>query len=127
MAFTEFVIPTLKTDPATEAAFINEIAPFLVSILEKHSNPPKFRFFGKILLENGNDVSKDFRLCVGLGTSLLPLSLHVCLSHSSDIYVAPQFIPLEQIMLLILRQSGGTPRILTVSWHLTTLRPSKPL
>ncbi|KAJ4982660.1 hypothetical protein SVAN01_11850 [Stagonosporopsis vannaccii] len=66
MAFTEFVIPTLKTDPATEAAFTNEIGPFLVSILENYSTPPKFKYFGKILLENGNNVSQDFRLCVGL-------------------------------------------------------------
>lgn len=86
MAFTEFVIPTLKTDPATEATFTNEIAPFLVNILEKHSTPPKFKHFGKILLENGNDVSGDFRLCVGLGTSFLLLSLRVCLPRASNTY-----------------------------------------
>ncbi|RII05597.1 hypothetical protein CUC08_Gglean010092 [Alternaria sp. MG1] len=66
MAFTEFVIPTLKTDPATEAAFTNKIGPFLVEILDKHATPPKHKYFGKILLENGNDVSGDFRLAVGL-------------------------------------------------------------
>jgi hypothetical protein len=87
MAFTEFVILTLKTDPATEAAFTNEIAPFLINILEKHSNPPKFKYFGKILLENGNDVLGDFRLCVGLGMLLLPLSLRVCLPCALNIYV----------------------------------------
>ncbi|CAN9265030.1 unnamed protein product [Alternaria alternata] len=66
MAFTEFVIPTLKTDPATEAVFTNKIGPFLVEILDKHATPPKHKYFGKILLENGNDVSGDFRLAVGL-------------------------------------------------------------
>ena len=67
MDFTEFVIPTLKTDPATEAVFTNKIGPFLVEILDKHATPPKHKYFGKILLENGNDVSGDFRLAVGLG------------------------------------------------------------
>ncbi|KAJ5426817.1 hypothetical protein N7465_001887 [Penicillium sp. CMV-2018d] len=66
MAFTEFVVPTLKTDPATEATFTTEIAPYLIKILDTHATPPKFKYFGKILLENGNDVSGDFRLCVGL-------------------------------------------------------------
>ncbi|KAJ5192201.1 hypothetical protein N7449_008343 [Penicillium cf. viridicatum] len=66
MAFTEFVVPTLKTDPATEATFTTEIAPHLIKILDTHATPPKFKYFGKILLENGNDVSGDFRLCVGL-------------------------------------------------------------
>ncbi|OGE47180.1 hypothetical protein PENARI_c057G01523 [Penicillium arizonense] len=66
MAFTEFVVPTLKTDPVTEATFTTEIAPFLITILDTHVTPPKFKYFGKILLENGNDVSGDFRLCVGL-------------------------------------------------------------
>ncbi|KAH6856902.1 hypothetical protein B0I37DRAFT_412793 [Chaetomium sp. MPI-CAGE-AT-0009] len=66
MAFTEFVIPTLKTDPATEATFTTEIAPFLINILDTHATPPKSKHFGKILLENGNDVSGDFRLGVGL-------------------------------------------------------------
>jgi hypothetical protein len=70
MAFTEFVVPTLKTDPETEAKFMSSLAPFLIEILETHSTPPKHKFFGKILLENGNDVSKDFRLVVGLGSSL---------------------------------------------------------
>lgn len=69
MAFTEFVVPTLKTDPVTEAIFTTEIAPFLINILDTHPTPPKFKYFGKILLENGNDVSGDFRLCVGLGSS----------------------------------------------------------
>jgi hypothetical protein len=69
MAFTEFVVPTLKTDPVTEAAFTTEIAPFLLKILDTHDTPPKYKYFGKILLENGNDVSGDFRLCVGLGSS----------------------------------------------------------
>ncbi|EXM13486.1 hypothetical protein V3481_018587 [Fusarium oxysporum f. sp. vasinfectum] len=66
MAFTEFVVPTLKTDPVTEATFTTELAPFLINILDTHATPPKFKYFGKILLENGNDVSGDFRLCVGL-------------------------------------------------------------
>ncbi|KUM65352.1 hypothetical protein ACN42_g1731 [Penicillium freii] len=66
MAFTEFVIPTLKTDPATEATFTTEIAPYLIKILDTHATPPKFKYFRKILLENGNNVSGDFRLCVGL-------------------------------------------------------------
>lgn len=69
MAFTEFVVPTLKTDPATEAIFTTEIAPYLIKILDTHATPPKFKYFGKILLENGIDVSGDFRLCVGLGSS----------------------------------------------------------
>lgn len=68
MAFTEFVVPTLKTDPETEAAFMSELAPFLIEILETHVTPPKHKYFGKILLENGKDVSGDFRLVVGLGT-----------------------------------------------------------
>jgi hypothetical protein len=69
MAFTEFVVPTLKTDPVTEATFTTEIGPFLINILDTHATPPKFKYFGKILLENGNDVSGHFRLCVGLGSS----------------------------------------------------------
>jgi hypothetical protein len=69
MAFTELVVPTLKTDPVTEATFTTEIAPFLITILDTHPTPPKFKYFGKILLENGNDVSGDFRLGVGLGSS----------------------------------------------------------
>ena len=68
MAFTEFVVPTLKTDPETEATFMSELAPFLIEILETHVTPPKHKYFGKILLENGNDVSGDFRLVMGLGT-----------------------------------------------------------
>merc|ERR1712137_92854 len=66
MAFTEFVVPTLKTDPETEATFMSELAPFLIEILETHATPPKHKYFGKILLENGNDVSADFRLVMGL-------------------------------------------------------------
>ncbi|KAJ5202567.1 hypothetical protein N7449_004646 [Penicillium cf. viridicatum] len=66
MPFTEFVVPTLKKDPATEATFTTEIAPLLIKILDTHATPPKAKYFGKILLENGNDVSGDFRLCVGL-------------------------------------------------------------
>jgi hypothetical protein len=69
MPFTEFVVPTLKTDPVTEATFTTEIAPILITILDTHATPPKSKHFGKILLENGNDVSGDFRLCVGLGSS----------------------------------------------------------
>ena len=79
MAFTEFVVPTLKTDPQTEATFMSELAPFLINILDTHATPPKLKYFGKILLENGNDVSGDFRLVVGLGLSLLlplPSSAH---------------------------------------------------
>jgi hypothetical protein len=75
MAFTEFVVPTLKTDPVTEATFTKEIAPYLINILDTHANPPKFKYFGKILFENGNDVSGDFRLVVGVGTSLPSFSL----------------------------------------------------
>lgn len=71
MAFTEFVVPTLKTDPETEATFTTEIAPFLINILDTHATPPKHKYFGKILLENGSDVSRDFRLCVGVGLSYL--------------------------------------------------------
>jgi hypothetical protein len=70
MAFTEFVVPTLRTDPETEATFINELAPFLVKILDTHATPPKLKQFGKIILENGKDTSGDFRLVVGLGSSL---------------------------------------------------------
>ncbi|RGP64315.1 hypothetical protein FSPOR_8135 [Fusarium sporotrichioides] len=66
MAITELVVPTLKTDPVTQATFINEVAPFLIKSLDTHANPPKSKHFGKILLENGNDVSGDFRLGVGL-------------------------------------------------------------
>ncbi|OQE22851.1 hypothetical protein PENFLA_c012G05203 [Penicillium flavigenum] len=66
MPFTELVVPTLKTDPVTEATFTTEVAPFLITILDTHATPPKSKYFGKILLENGNDVSGDFRLCVGL-------------------------------------------------------------
>jgi hypothetical protein len=81
MAFTEFVVPTLKTDPETEATFTAEIAPFLINILDTHATPPKVKYFGKILLENGNDVSGSFRLCVGLGTSF-PFALPLSLSHA---------------------------------------------
>jgi hypothetical protein len=70
MAITELVVPTLKTDPVTQATFTNEVAPFLIKSLDTHANPPKSKRFGKILLENGNDVSGDFRLGVGLGSSL---------------------------------------------------------
>jgi hypothetical protein len=70
MAFTEFVVPTLKTDPETEATFTSELAPFLIKILDTHATPPKLKHFGKILLENGNDTSGDSRLVVGLGSSL---------------------------------------------------------
>jgi hypothetical protein len=73
MAFSEFVVPTLKTDPETEATFMKELAPFLIEILETHATPPKHKYFGKILVENGNDVSGDFRLVMGLGSSLLLL------------------------------------------------------
>ena len=69
MAFTEFVVPTLKTDHETEALFMSELAPFLVQILDTHTTPPTSKDFGKILLENGNDVSGDFRLVMGLGSS----------------------------------------------------------
>lgn len=69
MPFTELVVPTLKTDPVTEATFTTEIAPFLITILDTHATPPKLKYFEKILLENGKDVSGDFRLCVGLGSS----------------------------------------------------------
>lgn len=81
MAFTEFVVPTLKTDPETEATFTTEIAPFLINILDTHATPPKFKYFGKILLENGKDVSGSFRLCVGLGSSF-PFPLPLSLSHA---------------------------------------------
>jgi hypothetical protein len=81
MAFTEFVVPTLKTDPETEATFMSELAPFLINILETHVTPPKFKYFGKILTENGNDVSGDFRLVVGLGSSLPLPSPSYSLSH----------------------------------------------
>jgi hypothetical protein len=87
MAFTEFVIPTLKTDPGTEASFMSELAPFLVQILDTHATPPKLKYFGKILLENGNDVSGDFRLVVGLGSSLPLLS-------PSPFYSLPRHLPL---------------------------------
>jgi hypothetical protein len=94
MAFTEFVVPTLKTDPVTEATFTTELAPFLINILDTHATPPKFKYFGKILLENGNYVSGDFRLCVGLGSSfplpspfLFPFS--VLLSPPSPSYRHP--------------------------------------
>jgi hypothetical protein len=69
MAFSEFVVPTLKTDHETEALFMSELAPFLLHILDTHVPPPKLKCFGKILLENGNDVSGDFRLVMGLGSS----------------------------------------------------------
>lgn len=88
MAFTEFVIPTLKNDPGTEASFMSELAPFLVQILDNHVTPPKLKYFGKILLENGNDVSADFRLALGLG-SLLPvpsLSSSLSLHHHPPVY-----------------------------------------
>jgi hypothetical protein len=60
MAFTEFVVPTLKRDPEMEASFFSELAPFLIKILEMHVTPPKHKSFGKILFENGNDVSGNF-------------------------------------------------------------------
>lgn len=98
MAFTEFVVPTLKTDPATEATFTTEIAPLLIKILDTHATPPKAKYFGKILLENGNDVSGDFRLCVGLGSSFpLPscfLSLSSFLfSYCHHVRPRPTIIP----------------------------------
>ncbi|KAJ5478805.1 hypothetical protein N7530_004314 [Penicillium desertorum] len=65
MPFTELVVLTLKTDPVTEAIFTTEVAPFLITILDIYTTP-KSKYFGKILLENGNDMSGDFRLCVGL-------------------------------------------------------------
>ncbi|KAJ4982538.1 short chain dehydrogenase reductase [Stagonosporopsis vannaccii] len=66
MPFTEFVVPTLKTDPETEKTFMSELAPFLIHILDTHANAPKFKCFGKILVENGKDVSGEFRLVVGV-------------------------------------------------------------
>jgi hypothetical protein len=87
MAFTEFVIPTLKTDPETEASFMSELAPFLIQILDTHATPPKLKYFGKILLENGNDVSGDFRLVLGLGSSL-PLP------SPSSFYSLHHYLPL---------------------------------
>jgi hypothetical protein len=74
MAFTELVILILKIDPGTKATFTTEIAPFLIRILNIYPTPPKSKHFGKILLENGNDVSGDFRLSVGLGSLFLPSS-----------------------------------------------------
>jgi hypothetical protein len=93
MAFTEFVVPTLKTDPETEATFITELAPFLIKILDTHTTPPKFRYFGKILLENGNDVSGDFRLVVGLGSSLHLPSLSLPYSFCRHLRPCPTGIP----------------------------------
>lgn len=69
MAFTEFVVPTLKTDPETEKYFMSELAPYLINILDTHVTPPKFKYFGKILVENGIDVSGSFRLVVSCGLS----------------------------------------------------------
>ncbi|KAH6687198.1 hypothetical protein F5X68DRAFT_275769 [Plectosphaerella plurivora] len=66
MPFTEFVIPTLKTDPETAALFGAELGPYLVKILDTHVHPPKEKYFGKILVENGIDVSEQFRLVMGL-------------------------------------------------------------
>ncbi|KAH6718280.1 hypothetical protein BKA61DRAFT_670692 [Leptodontidium sp. MPI-SDFR-AT-0119] len=60
MAITEFVLPTLKQEADTIAAFPSTLAPFLNDLLDK-SEPgtgPKQRAFGKLLLENGKDVSK---------------------------------------------------------------------
>ncbi|KAH7309241.1 hypothetical protein BKA65DRAFT_170467 [Rhexocercosporidium sp. MPI-PUGE-AT-0058] len=68
MAITEFVIPNFSQEADSIAAFSSAIAPFLNNLLDK-SEPgtgPKQRVFGKVLLENGKDVSGDFRPCLGL-------------------------------------------------------------
>lgn len=82
MAITEFLLPTLKQEADTIAAFPSTLAPFLNDLLDK-SEPgtgPKQRAFGKLLLENGKDVSSDFRPCLGFGlvtSSLLQISSYL--------------------------------------------------
>ncbi|KAG4442557.1 hypothetical protein IFR05_001969 [Cadophora sp. M221] len=68
MAIIEFVLPTFKQEAEAITAFTSTIVPFLTDLLDK-SEPgtgPKQRAVGKLLLENGKDVSGDFRPCLGL-------------------------------------------------------------
>lgn len=98
MAFTEFVVPTLKTDSETEKYFMSDLAPYLINILDTHVTPPKFKYFGKILVENGNDVSGTFRLVVSCGSST-PLPLCPFLpSYLSRRHIFPCHLKQSQIV-----------------------------
>ncbi|KAH7409744.1 hypothetical protein BKA64DRAFT_640027 [Cadophora sp. MPI-SDFR-AT-0126] len=66
MAIAEFVIPAFKQDAEAATAFTTTIAPFLSNLIDNHDAPPKFRYFGKVVLEDGKDVTGDFRPCLGI-------------------------------------------------------------
>ncbi|PVH71454.1 hypothetical protein DL98DRAFT_660625 [Cadophora sp. DSE1049] len=66
MAITEFVLPTFKQVPESATAFTTTIAPFLSNLVDNHATPPKLKRFGKVILENGKDVTGDFRPCLGI-------------------------------------------------------------
>ncbi|KAK0112598.1 hypothetical protein ONS95_014341 [Cadophora gregata] len=66
MAITEFVFPSLKQDPETATAFTSTIAPFLSNLIDTHSTPPVLKRFGKVVSEDGRDVTGEFRPCLGI-------------------------------------------------------------
>ncbi|KAJ5413611.1 hypothetical protein N7509_000238 [Penicillium cosmopolitanum] len=66
MPFTELVVPTLKTDPVTEATFTTEIAPILITILDTHATPPKSKYSGRFSSRMAMMCQGDFRLSIGL-------------------------------------------------------------
>ncbi len=65
MPITELVIPSLKQDDETREGYTSVIRPGLSSILK---SAPGFKQheFGKIIIDNGLDVSSDFRPVVGI-------------------------------------------------------------
>ncbi|KAL2065992.1 hypothetical protein VTL71DRAFT_2063 [Oculimacula yallundae] len=70
MAITEFVIPALKQEAETIEAFSTTTAPFLIGLIDKieaeTQTGPLLRVVGKLVLENGKDVSGEFRPFLGL-------------------------------------------------------------
>ncbi|KAG4416722.1 hypothetical protein IFR04_010124 [Cadophora malorum] len=66
MAITEFVLPTFKQDIESITAFAKIIAPFLSNLVDNHTTPPKLKHFGKVVSEDGKDVTGDFRPCLGI-------------------------------------------------------------
>ena len=71
MAITEFVLPTFKQDIESITAFAKIIAPFLSNLVDNHTTPPKLKHYGKVVSEDGKDVTGDFRPCLGIGLSCL--------------------------------------------------------
>ncbi|KAL5314271.1 hypothetical protein ACEPPN_018696 [Leptodophora sp. 'Broadleaf-Isolate-01'] len=66
MAITEFILPSYKQTPESIEAFSSTVGPYLQKILDEAPFKPKQLIFGKLVLENGVDVSADFRPCIGL-------------------------------------------------------------